>query len=136
LTEDEWRQVRRHPLAGAELIAEHPLLSRALPVVRYHHERWDGDGYPQGLAGEAIPLGARIFSVCDTLDILTTTRPYRAQMTYPAAREEIARGSGTQFDPDVVAAFLRIPEEEWLRLTTPHSSALSEPMLMPYSRAA
>lgn len=116
LTEDEWRQMRRHPLVGAEMLADHPLLSRAHPVVRHHHERWDGAGYPQGLAGEAIPLTARIFAVCDALEILTSERPYRSKMDYTQARAEIARGAGTQFDPDVAQAFLRIPAEEWLRL--------------------
>ena len=116
LTEDEWRQMRRHPLVGAEMLSDHPLLSRAHPVVRHHHERWDGSGYPQGLAGEAIPLTARIFAVCDALEILTSERPYRSKMDYTQARAEIARGAGTQFDPDVAQAFLRIPAEEWLRL--------------------
>ena len=115
LTDDEWRQMRRHPLVGAEMLGGHPLLRRALPVARYHHERWDGSGYPQGLAGEAIPLVARIFAVCDALEILTSERPYRSRLDYTQARDEIARGAGTQFDPDVVQAFLRVPAEQWLR---------------------
>jgi diguanylate cyclase (GGDEF)-like protein len=113
LTEDEWHKIRRHPLAGAEMIADCPLLSRALPVIRFHHERWDGIGYPQGLAGENIPLGARIFAVCDTFDILTTDKPYRARLDFGMASAEIARGAGKQFDPDIVEAFLRISEQEW-----------------------
>ena len=115
LTRDEWRQIRRHPLVGAEMLVGHPLLSRALPVVRYHHERWDGSGYPQGLAGEAIPLTARIFAVCDALENLTSERPYRSKRDYIQARDEIARGAGSQFDPDVVQAFLRVPAEQWLQ---------------------
>lgn len=117
LTDDEWRQIRRHPLAGAELIVGQALLERALPVVRYHHERWDGTGYPQGLSGEAIPLNARIFSVCDALESLTTDKPYRARLDYAAARDEIVRGADKQFDGDVVAAFLRIPLEDWQSLS-------------------
>ncbi len=116
LTEDEWRQMRRHPLVGAEMIADHPVLFRAHPVVRHHHERWDGSGYPQGLTGDAIPLTARIFAVCDALEILTSERPYRSKMDYTQARAEIARGAGSQFDPDVVQAFLRVPAEQWLLL--------------------
>jgi HD-GYP domain-containing protein (c-di-GMP phosphodiesterase class II) len=125
LTENEWRQIRRHPLAGAELLADCPMLSRALPVVRFHHERWDGTGYPQGLSGEAIPLSARIFAVCDALDSLTTDRPYRARMDFASACAEIARAARTQFDPDVVEAFLRIPESEWQRLSDAPLSAES-----------
>lgn len=113
LTEDEWRQIRRHPLVGARLVAGYASLEAALPVVRYHHERWDGSGYPQGLVGEAIPLTARIFAVCDTFEVMTTDQSYRKRLDYLTARQEIERGSGTQFDPDVVAAFLALPEEVW-----------------------
>jgi diguanylate cyclase (GGDEF)-like protein len=117
LTEEEWRQIRRHPLVGAELILGRPLLARALPVVRFHHERWDGTGYPQGLSGESIPLEARIFAVCDTLDTLLNDKPYRPRLDFSAASDEIVRASGTQFDPDVVAAFLSVPEQDWLALS-------------------
>ena len=131
LSEDEWRQVRRHPLVGAEILSSNPLLARGLPVVRYHHERWDGTGYPQGLAGEAIPLPARIFALCDTLEILTSERPYRSRMDYTRAREEIVRGVNTQFDPDVVAAFLRVPEEQWLLLGSAERLAPLLPFELP-----
>lgn len=129
LTSEEWRQIRRHPLVGAELIAPSPLFSRALPVVRYHHERWDGTGYPQGLVGDAIPLGARVFAVCNVFDILLASTPYHKKRSFEEAREEIVQGSGTQFDPDVVMAFLRIPESEWERIDprlsqSPPSNAL------------
>jgi HD-GYP domain-containing protein (c-di-GMP phosphodiesterase class II) len=83
--------------------------------VLHHHERWDGQGYPYGLAGEAIPLGARIFAIADTLDAMTSDRPYRKALSFAEAREEIIRCSGKQFDPDMVKLFLEIPEEE-LRL--------------------
>ncbi len=116
LTEGEWRQIRRHPLSGAKLIADLPLLARGIPVVRCHHERWDGMGYPQGLAGTAIPLPARIFAVCDALDVMTTPKPYRPAASFAAARDKIARGAGSHFDPDVVAAFLQVSEADWQTL--------------------
>ncbi|MDW8206441.1 MAG: diguanylate cyclase [Chloroherpetonaceae bacterium] len=123
LTDEEWRQIRRHPLAGAELIASNALLARALPVIRYHHERWDGTGYPQGLRGEAIPLPARIFAVCDTFDTLTVSQVYRDHVSFSEAQAEIQRGAGTQFDPDVVQAFLTVSEEEWCYLASPWTVA-------------
>ena len=81
-----------------------------------HHEFYDGSGYPQGLIGAEIPLGARIFAVADTLDAMTSDRPYRDALPFRMAREEIRRCSGSQFDPDVVQAFRRIPEEVWSRI--------------------
>jgi ribonuclease P protein subunit RPR2 len=77
-----------------------------LKIVRHHHERWDGSGYPDGLVGDDIPLGARIFAVADTLDAMTSHRPYRRAQSWATARAEILRKSGTQFDPDVVHAFV------------------------------
>ena len=81
-------------------------------MVGNHHERWDGDGYPRGLRGDAIPLGARIFGVVDTFDAITSDRPYREGRPYAVAREEIVKGRGSQFDPSVVEAFLAVPENE------------------------
>jgi HD-GYP domain-containing protein (c-di-GMP phosphodiesterase class II) len=78
-------------------------------IVRHHHERWDGKGYPDGIAGEAIPLGARIFAVADSFDAMTSDRPYRRAMTVENARAEVARCRGTQFDPEIVDAFVRVP---------------------------
>lgn len=126
LTYDEWQVMRNHPIIGAHLVGELPLLARALPVVRHHHERWDGHGYPDHLAGDAIPLVARIFAVCDAFDAMTTDRPYRQATTYAAACEEIRKNSGTQFDPVVVDAFLRVPESEWLSLSV---ESLGAPLL-------
>jgi HD-GYP domain-containing protein (c-di-GMP phosphodiesterase class II) len=85
-------------------------------VVRHHHERWDGTGYPDGLAGDEIPLAARVFAVADTLDALTTDRPYRPASHWSDARREIRRSTGTQFDPTVVAAYEAIPDVEFERL--------------------
>jgi response regulator RpfG family c-di-GMP phosphodiesterase len=106
LTPGERRLVERHPLIGVEILSEIPLLEHAgTEVVRSHHERWDGQGYPQGLGGDAIPLGARIFAVADALDAMTTDRPYRQRLAWDEAVDEILRESGHQFDPQVVRAF-------------------------------
>ncbi len=116
LTEMEWSAIRRHALSGAEMISQFAELAAGAPVVRSHHERWDGNGYPDHLQGEAIPLLARIFAVADALDAMTSDRPYRAALSFTEAAEEIARFSGSQFDPRVVQAFLSVPEAEWRRL--------------------
>ena len=110
LTEEEYSLVRRHPLIGSEILRDIDFLGEGKLVVRHHHERWDGAGYPDGLAGEAIPLSARVFAVADTLDALTTDRPYRPASDWPAARERIREAAGTQFDPGVVAAFGTLPD--------------------------
>jgi putative nucleotidyltransferase with HDIG domain len=109
LTPEERSLMERHPLVGWEILREIDFLGEAKLVVRHHHERWDGAGYPDGLAGEMIPLSARVFAVADVLDALTTVRPYRAPSTVIEARAMIEDSSGTQFDPQVVDAFLEIP---------------------------
>jgi HD-GYP domain-containing protein (c-di-GMP phosphodiesterase class II) len=119
LTDDEWGLMRRHPEEGARMLERIPFLDRALDVVRYHHERWDGGGYPHGLTGEEIPLWARIFAVVDALDAITAERPYRPARSYEDALDEIRRHAGTQFDPAVVAALERL------------DPALVEPLLEP-----
>ena len=111
LTETEWGAMRGHTMMGSEIISEIHFLAKANEVVRSHHERWDGRGYPDGLAGEQIPLPARIFAIADTLDAITTQRPYRSPSDIPAALEEIAMEAGAQFDPSVVSALGRIPRE-------------------------
>ncbi|RYG25482.1 diguanylate cyclase [bacterium] len=116
LSEEEWAIVRRHPIQGAEILSDIPALSGAVPVVRWHHERWDGTGYPDGLAAEAIPLGARIFALADTLDAMWSDRPYRRAMDYLSIRAEVMRMSGLQFDPVLAAAFLNVPEGDWERI--------------------
>ena len=116
LQDGELRLMRRHPLIGAELLADVPLLDgEGLQVVRSHHEHWDGTGYPDGLAADEIPKGARIFAVADALDAMTTDRPYRPRLSWEAAVDEILRQSGHQFDPQVVSAFTR--REQRLRRT-------------------
>jgi HD-GYP domain-containing protein (c-di-GMP phosphodiesterase class II) len=108
LTSDEFGLVQQHTVIGAELLAEITFLhGEGLNVVRSHHERWDGSGYPDRLAGPAIPLSARIFAVADAVDAMTGERPYRDATSWEAATREVASQSGRQFDPDIVAAFLR-----------------------------
>lgn len=105
LTEEEWEFMRRHPALGYRILAQVPHLRPAARIVLAHHEHWDGSGYPRGLRGEAIPLGARIFAVCDAFDAIVSDRPYRAGSPPIVAREEILRCAGQQFDPMVVEAF-------------------------------
>jgi ribonuclease P protein subunit RPR2 len=108
LTKDELHLVQRHPVVGAELLAGVALLrGEGLRVVRSHHERWDGAGYPDRLAETEIPLGARIFAVADALDAMTSDRPYRRAVPWGGAVEEIVAQAGRHFDPGVVAAFAR-----------------------------
>jgi hypothetical protein len=108
----EDREINRHAANGGDILKDLSLYRRAADVVRHHHERWDGHGYPDGISGEAIPIGARIIAVADTFDAMTTTRPYRAGLSRDCALEEIRRCSGSQFDPSVAAAFLRVMERE------------------------
>jgi putative nucleotidyltransferase with HDIG domain len=110
--------MERHAEIGWEILRGVDFLGEAKLVVRHHHERWDGGGYPDGLAGEDIPLAARVFSVADTFDALTTDRPYRPRMELAAAREIVESGSGTQFDPAAVDAFRAIPDADLEQIAT------------------
>jgi HD-GYP domain-containing protein (c-di-GMP phosphodiesterase class II) len=100
--------MRSHPEIGRQILEGIPFLRDAIPVVHHHHERWDGTGYPLGLAGPAIPLGARIFAVADAFDAMTFDRPYSRAIPLEEARDRIRVAAGTHFDPDVVATFLRM----------------------------
>jgi ribonuclease P protein subunit RPR2 len=111
LGEEEGRLMRRHPVIGSEIVGGVPFLEQAASIVRAHHERFDGSGYPDGLAGDQIPLAARIFAVVDALDAITTDRPYRPAAPLSEARASIAAGAGTHFDPAVVAVFEEVPDE-------------------------
>lgn len=105
LTDDEWEIMRKHPDIGADMIAQHSALQEVAPLVRYHHERWDGSGYPAGLKGEVIPFGARILSVADSFDTITGTRLYRRSLMTPLEGvEDISRRAGQWYDPNVVDA--------------------------------
>jgi putative nucleotidyltransferase with HDIG domain len=104
----ELAEIRTHPVVGARMIETIEPLRAALACVLHHHERWDGDGYPTRLAGDAIPLEARILAVADAFDAMTSNRPYRAPLTTPEALDEVDRCTGSQFDPDVAEAFLAL----------------------------
>jgi HD-GYP domain-containing protein (c-di-GMP phosphodiesterase class II) len=108
LEEEEWALMRRHPVIGSEIVAPFECLAGEALVIRHHHERHDGSGYPDGLAGEAIPLGARIVAVADVFDALTSDRPYRAAMSRAAALEHLMSAAGTSLDADVVAVAVGI----------------------------
>jgi len=105
LTTAEWRLMREHPVLGERILAPLGFLAREARIVRHHHERLDGQGYPDGLAGTAIPLPARILAVADAFDAMRTARPYRPPLPEPASLAELAREAGRQFDPQVVAVF-------------------------------
>jgi len=110
LTPDERSEMMRHPSNGAEMVRDIPYLAAAIPVIRHHHERWDGTGYPDGLKGEDIPPDARIIAVVDVFDAMTTDRPYHQADTFEMARDYIVSASGAHFDPLVVNAFLKLFE--------------------------
>jgi putative nucleotidyltransferase with HDIG domain len=113
LSVEEWQVMRTHTEIGAQLLSGFDSLAGARQLVLQHHERWDGSGYPASLRGDQISIGARIFAVADTLDAILSERPYRKAITIEAAVREIERCSGTQFDPQVVVAFMKIPLEKW-----------------------
>ena len=113
LTPEEWADLRKHPDLGISLLRDVPALQRAIPIVQCHHERRDGKGYPRGLAGNAIPVDARIFQMVDAYDSLCSDRPYRAAKSDAEARAVIAASVGPQFDPEVHQAFEAIDPAEW-----------------------
>lgn len=115
LTEEEWREMRTHPEIGASLTGRLPEFRRGRDLIRHHHERFDGRGYPDGLLGEEIPLGARIISAADAFDALTSSRPYRPGTFPEFAVAEIRRCAGAQFDPRVAAVLCRLVEEDLAR---------------------
>ncbi len=116
LSPDEWIEMKRHAELGWALLQRVDYLRPASSIVLQHQERWDGTGYPAGLKGEQIVIGARIFHIVDTLDAITSDRPYRKARPFADARNELIRCRGSQFDPGVVDAFLSVPSEEWERI--------------------
>jgi HD-GYP domain-containing protein (c-di-GMP phosphodiesterase class II) len=116
LTPQEWTEMRRHPELGWALLQRVDYLRPASAIVLQHQEKWDGTGYPRGLKGEQIVLGARVFHVVDTMDAITSDRPYRKARGFEEASAEIVRCAGTQFDPRIVDAFLAVPEDDWERI--------------------
>jgi putative nucleotidyltransferase with HDIG domain len=121
LSPDEWATMKEHPADGADLVATMTKLRDIVPSIRHHHENWDGTGYPDGLAGELIPLAARVIRFADTIDAMTTQRPYRAPLSESQVRAEIARCRGTQFDPSISDRLLSSPL--WSSLFAPPLSA-------------
>jgi putative nucleotidyltransferase with HDIG domain len=113
LTDAEWVRMREHPAHGQQILRGIHFLEGAARVVAQHHEKWDGSGYPLGLRGEDIDLCARIFSVADAFDAMTSDRVYRKGKSYEAAAKELDEWAGTQFDPKVVEAFHRVPKQDW-----------------------
>jgi putative nucleotidyltransferase with HDIG domain len=113
LSHQELQQLEPHAEFGARILERIEFLRPLAPIVRHHHERFDGQGFPAGLTGNAIPLGARIFSIADSLDAMTSDKPYRAAMTFEVAAQEIYRSSGKQFDPQLVEHFLSVAPSKW-----------------------
>jgi cyclic di-GMP phosphodiesterase len=125
LTEEEWDRMREHPLHGQQILRGIEFLEGAGKVVAQHHEKWDGSGYPLGLRGEEIDICARIFAVADAFDAITSDRVYRKAQSYEAAALELEDWADRQFDPKIVAAFHRVPKEDWEELR--QRSLLREP---------
>lgn len=106
LDEDEYEDIKRHPEIGADLVQSFPLFIELVPAIRYHHERFDGAGYPMGLKGNAIPLAARVIAVADTYDAVTSNRSYRTARSHDEAMRILCEGSGSQFDPQIIDALM------------------------------
>jgi putative nucleotidyltransferase with HDIG domain len=125
LTPEEWVQMKLHPVVGAQLVEKMEFLTGAIDIVRHHHESWDGKGYPDGLAGTAIPLVARIVTVADSFDAMTTDRPYRKALSIAEAVRRLKESSGVQFDPEIVKAFITYVRDKGADLATPVPSILN-----------
>jgi putative nucleotidyltransferase with HDIG domain len=128
LTPEEWVEMKKHPVVGEQILSHVTFLAPAAVIVRSHHESFDGRGYPDGLAGEEIPLGARVFAFADTMDAMTSDRPYRRAAGFEAVPKEVIRCMGVQFDPHIADTFLTIPTERWRELRV-ESEAHSAPAL-------
>lgn len=123
LTEDEYSHMQRHPEIGMRMLEASPYFADLIPLVRHHHEKWDGSGYPGNLAGEAIPLGSRIIAICDTFDTIVSDRPYKKPLPQQHALEVLRGMAGRMFDPGLVEIF--IAREIYLRVTPDYTSATS-----------
>jgi putative two-component system response regulator len=116
LTDEEWEQMRKHVEMGWKIVKGIKFMGRGRELVRSHHERYDGRGYPRGLKNEEIYIGARFFAIADTLDSMTNDRPYRRALSFEAFLEELRKCSGSQFDPDAVEKFLSMPRDVWFQI--------------------
>ncbi len=134
LDPDEIEIMREHCTRGYEMVRKIPFLREAAEIVYSHQETFDGNGYPRGLCGEEIPLGARIFAIADTLDAVTSDRPYRKGRSFSDACAEIARCSGTQFDPTIVKVFLSMPNELWSDMRREVERGYFNPLALSYSQ--
>jgi HD-GYP domain-containing protein (c-di-GMP phosphodiesterase class II) len=124
LTAEEWAAMEKHPIIGADMLAKYPAFARGAAIVRGHHERIDGKGYPDRISGTNIPFGARVIAIADSFDAMTSDRPYRQGMTAQRAAAILSAGKGTQWDPELVDAFLRvIADQIELRTVEPHPAA-------------
>ena len=128
LTDDEFSLIKAHPVVGERILKPLRFLAREACAVRHHHERFNGTGYPDGLAGEDIPLAARIVTVADVFDAVTSNRPYRTALPVEAAREEIVRGRGTHFDPQVADAFLKVSTDRLVEIARHYGELTSVPL--------
>jgi HD-GYP domain-containing protein (c-di-GMP phosphodiesterase class II) len=124
LSEEEWAIMCKHPVIGYEMLRSISFLDPALAIVRHHHERWDGAGYPDGLRGEEIPEGARLFAVVDAYDAITADRPYRQGSPHSVAIEIILRDAGTHFDPAMAREFVQMMHERQEKTQRPHLVAV------------
>jgi len=131
LSPDEWLEMRKHPEIGYGLTSRISFLDHASPIVRHHHERWDGTGYPDGLCGENIPLAARIFAVADSFDAMVSDRPYRRGLPLEQVIGELRRGAGKQFDPQIVDVFIPLlADDAWLTsIRAPLSESATTPLI-------
>jgi putative two-component system response regulator len=136
LTGEEWVEMQKHPQIGYWILDGIEALKPASDIVLSHHERFDGTGYPQKLRGDEIPLGARIFSVTDCFDVMTSDRPYRKALSYEDARTEISKFSGSQFDPQVVQCFLQVPSQVWTDIRETSGKSLSRGPVDPSNLAS
>ena len=138
LTADEMAIMKQHCERGYEMVSKIPFLREAAEIVYAHQECFDGGGYPRGLCGEEIPLGARIFAIADSLDAMTSNRPYRKGTSFAAASKEIVRCSGRQFDPKIVEVFLSLPQQTWsdLRDDVARLSASARPLNLSHQAVA
>jgi HD-GYP domain-containing protein (c-di-GMP phosphodiesterase class II) len=126
LNDDERAVMRTHCEIGYKMLVRIPFLREAAEIVLAHQEFYDGTGYPRGLRGEQIPLGARIFAIADALDAMISDRPYRSALSIQHARDEINRCAGTQFDPEIVKVFLSLPGSTWLELRESSVGSISQ----------
>jgi len=130
LEKDEWKTIKSHPRIGANIASNVPSLITCINGILYHHERWDGTGYPEGLKGDSIPLDARILSIADAFSAMTQSRPYRSALSNKEAIKRIEEGKGSQFDPELVDTFVGIVEE-----AMPNEEKVSQDSALPKSES-